>query len=80
MHLKESIIYNLYKLRYGQLIINEHNKSGNFSIPIHLAIGHEAIALAVDNNITKDDRLILSHRNMIKKTWRDHEQFQELQD
>jgi len=55
---------SLLRLRLGQLIVNERYKRGDFKIPIHLALGHEAIAVAVDAAMGKDDKLVLSHRNV----------------
>ena len=52
------------KLRCHQIIINELNNKNNFKIPIHLAIGHESVAVSVMNNIMKNDSIILSHRNI----------------
>lgn len=51
-------------VRIGQLIVNEKLKKGDFKIPIHLALGHEAIAVAVDAVMEKKDKIILSHRNI----------------
>ena len=52
-------------LRYWQQQINEilKNKSLEYPIPVHLGIGHEALALAVSNSLEKEDILCLSHRN-----------------
>ena len=47
----------------SQLKINEMYKDKKFKVPIHLALGHEAIAVAVSQCMTDDDKLILSHRN-----------------
>lgn len=58
------IAKNLLKVRISQMIINEKIKEGAFKIPIHLAMGHEAIAVAVDAIMKEDDRLVLSHRNI----------------
>jgi len=33
-------------------------------LPIHLAMGHESIAVAVDNSLKKQDSLFLTHRNI----------------
>ena len=52
------------RLRYWQHLINERLKEGEFNIPIHVAIGNEAIAVAVSNMMEPDDQLVLSHRNM----------------
>ncbi len=54
----------ILRIRLSQLIINEKYKSGSFRIPIHLALGHEAIAVAVDIVLGKQDALILPHRNL----------------
>ena len=52
------------RLRLSQMIINERYKNGDFKIPIHLAFGHEAIAVAVDSIMEKNDKMILHHRNI----------------
>lgn len=54
----------LMGVRIGQLIVNEKIKKGDFKIPIHLALGHEAIAVAVDAVMEKKDKIILNHRNI----------------
>lgn len=40
------------------MIVNEKLKKGDFKIPIHLALGHEAIAVAVDALMEKKDKII----------------------
>jgi len=62
---EESEIKDLMLLRYWQQEINEilKNNSLDYPIPVHLGIGHEALALAVSNSIKKEDQLCLSHRN-----------------
>ncbi len=52
------------RLRLSQMLINERYKAGDFKIPIHLAMGHEALAVAAANAMTADDRFVLSHRNL----------------
>lgn len=52
------------RLRFAQMIINERLKRGEFKIPIHLALGHEAIAVAVSSVMGPEDQLVLSHRNL----------------
>src|SRR3989344_2074423 len=59
-----SLIREVLRLRLSQLIINEKYKAGAFKIPIHLAMGHEAIAVAVDAVMQQSDRLVCSHRNV----------------
>jgi len=46
------------------MIINEDYKKNRFKIPIHLALGHEAIATAVSQIMEENDKLVLSHRNV----------------
>ena len=58
------IAKQILKVRLSQMIINEKYKNGEFKIPIHLALGHEAIAVSVDSIMEKNDKLILSHRNI----------------
>jgi len=58
------ITEEILRVRLGQMIVNERYKNNEFKIPIHLALGHEAIAVSVDSIMEKDDKLILSHRNI----------------
>lgn len=51
-------------LRHAQLAINEALHGKEFQIPVHLALGHEAIAVGVTDIMSEADRLLLSHRNM----------------
>lgn len=55
---------NVLAVRLRQMIINEMCKKGVFKIPIHLALGHEAIAVAVDAIMEANDKLVLTHRNI----------------
>ena len=58
------IAKQVLKVRLSQMIVNEKYKNGEFKIPIHLGLGHEAIAVSVDSIMEKNDKLILSHRNI----------------
>jgi len=51
-------------LRHAQLIINDYYKKDPFKVPVHMAIGHEALAVAVDANFYEHDSLFLTHRNI----------------
>ena len=62
--MRKEIIENLMYVRYSQLLINEKIKEKKFKIPIHLALGHEAIATAVAYNFSVNDNIILTHRNL----------------
>ena len=58
------IIKKIIWIRIAQIIINERYKKGDFVIPIHLAMGHESIAVAVNSVIKEFDSLFLTHRNI----------------
>jgi TPP-dependent pyruvate/acetoin dehydrogenase alpha subunit len=58
------LIVDVLRLRYWQHIMNEALKRREFTIPIHLGFGHEAIAAAVSRMMQKDDQLVLTHRNI----------------
>ena len=60
----KSIIKNIVWLRLAQLKINDYYKLGYFKIPIHLALGHETIAVCVNKIMNKNDHILLSHRNI----------------
>jgi pyruvate dehydrogenase E1 component alpha subunit len=55
---------NLLRVRLGMLLVNEHLKAKAFRVPVHLALGHEAIAVAVSAVMGEDDALCLTHRNI----------------
>src|SRR3989344_6120066 len=59
-----NIAKEVLRLRFSQMMVNEKYKAGLFKIPIHLAIGHEAIAVAVSSIMEKNDKLVCSHRNI----------------
>ena len=42
--IREKVLKDTGFLRRGQLVVNEMYKKGRFKVPIHLALGHEAIA------------------------------------
>lgn len=58
------IAREILRLRFCQLLINEKYKANAFKIPIHIAIGHEAIAVAVGAVMGGNDLLVCTHRNM----------------
>ncbi len=59
-----AIARDVLRLRLSQLIINEKYKTNDFKIPIHIAIGHEAIAVAINAILQKNDLFVGTHRNM----------------
>ena len=58
------IIKKIIWLRLAQILVNNRYKNGDFIIPIHLAMGHESIAVAVDETMQEKDGLFLTHRNI----------------
>jgi TPP-dependent pyruvate/acetoin dehydrogenase alpha subunit len=54
----------MIKLRYWQHLMNEDLKKKLFNIPIHVALGNEAVTTAVSHMMKEDDQLALTHRNM----------------
>ena len=62
--LDRQLALQVLQIRYWQHILNENLKRGVFSIPVHLAFGHEAIAVAINNMMQPVDQLVLSHRNV----------------
>ena len=61
---KTAIAKEILKNRMYQIKINEKYKEKKFKIPIHLALGHEAIAIAISKIMNANDKLILTHRNV----------------
>ncbi len=59
----KKIAEEILRLRISQLLINEEYKAGKFKIPVHLALGHESVAVAMNHVLEDGDKLILPHRN-----------------
>jgi TPP-dependent pyruvate/acetoin dehydrogenase alpha subunit len=51
-------------MRAIQLNINKKMLEGQFKIPIHLAIGHEAVSACLAEAFSPSDKLLLTHRNI----------------
>lgn len=60
----DSAITDVLRIRYWHHVLNELLKKGQFKVPVHLAFGHEAAAVAMDRVMDSTDRLCLSHRNV----------------
>ena len=54
----------IQRSRSIQLDINNMIIAGEFQIPIHLGIGHEAIATSLVKVLDSKDKLLLTHRNI----------------
>lgn len=59
-----ALVRETLRVRLGMMRINDLVKEKAFQVPIHLAFGHEAIAVAVSEVMSDDDRLLLTHRNV----------------
>ena len=55
---------DILRIRYWQHLLNESLKNNAFEIPIHLAFGHEASAVALHKIMQSSDKLCLTHRNI----------------
>jgi len=64
MNVDTKVAKEVIRLRIAQMIVNESYKNKEFSIPIHLAFGHESIAVAISAVMEDADRIVLSHRNI----------------
>lgn len=61
---KEKIARQILRLRICQMICNEKLKSGEIKIPLHLAMGHESLAVSLSDSMQDGDKLLLAHRNI----------------
>jgi len=60
----KTLAREILRLRLSMLVVNELVKRRAFQVPIHLALGHEAVAVAVSMAMSGQDRLLLTHRNI----------------
>jgi TPP-dependent pyruvate/acetoin dehydrogenase alpha subunit len=54
----------LLRLRTAQIGINDAIAEKKFKVPVHLALGHEAIAVSVAEGMNPEDVILLNHRNI----------------
>jgi TPP-dependent pyruvate/acetoin dehydrogenase alpha subunit len=59
-----SLTEKILRIRLSQMMVNENYKNGQFKIPIHLAFGHETFAVAINEIMNDEDKLVLTHRNI----------------
>jgi pyruvate dehydrogenase E1 component alpha subunit len=52
------------RLRISQLQVNEKLLNNEIRVPVHLALGHESIAVALAAAMHPEDKLLLNHRNI----------------
>jgi pyruvate dehydrogenase E1 component alpha subunit len=60
----QKIAQDVLRLRFSQMFVNQGNKAKQFKAPVHLALGHEAIAVAVAAVLKDGDWLLCTHRNI----------------
>jgi TPP-dependent pyruvate/acetoin dehydrogenase alpha subunit len=60
----EELIEEISRLRHVQLAVNSEIVANKFKIPVHLALGHEALAVSVVEAMSGDDTILLTHRNI----------------
>lgn len=63
-HNAQALAREVLRLRLTMLTLNEAIKAKAFRVPVHLALGHEAIAVAVAAMMHDCDQLACSHRNL----------------
>ncbi|MBI2024347.1 hypothetical protein HYT00_03110 [Candidatus Giovannonibacteria bacterium] len=61
---KEKFAREILRLRLSQMIVNERLKMGEIKIPVHLAMGHESLAVSLAAIMREGDKLLLAHRNI----------------
>lgn len=61
---KESLRDQVLRVRLNQISINKSIGEKKYAVPIHLALGHEAISVAVSAQFKKNDQILLTHRNL----------------
>jgi TPP-dependent pyruvate/acetoin dehydrogenase alpha subunit len=54
----------LLRVRNAQIGINNAIAEKKFLVPVHLALGHEAVAVSVAAGMSPDDVILLNHRNI----------------
>ena len=59
-HLKSELL----RIRTAQLTINALLSKNEIPVPVHLALGHEAIAVSVAETMSASDLILLNHRNL----------------
>jgi TPP-dependent pyruvate/acetoin dehydrogenase alpha subunit len=61
---KEYLHEQVLRIRLRQIEINKNIFKKKYSVPIHLALGHEAISVAVKSQFKANDQILLTHRNL----------------
>ncbi len=64
MQSMEFLLAELIRLRIAQFGINNAIAEKKFKVPVHLALGHEAVAVSVTSGMNPEDVILLNHRNI----------------
>jgi len=64
MKLADDLSKGIQRLRTIQLEINKLIIKNEFPVPVHLGLGHEAVAVAVVAALESTDQILLTHRNI----------------
>ena len=64
MSVQSEDLIELNRIRNSQLIVNDLIHKGEFQVPVHLALGHEALAVSVSKSMAVEDQILLNHRNI----------------
>ena len=64
MKMANELSQGIQRLRTIQLEINELIIKNEFPVPVHLGLGHEAVAVAVVAALESTDQILLTHRNI----------------
>ena len=64
MNVTNELSKGIQSLRSIQLKINESIIKSIFPVPVHLGLGHEAVAVAVVAALESTDQILLTHRNI----------------
>ena len=60
----DELTAEVIRLRRIQLAINKDISEKKFDIPVHLALGHEALAISLVESMGSHDQILLNHRNI----------------
>ncbi len=61
---KQKIAEDIIRLRISQMIVNEEYKAKKLKVSVHLAMGHECVAVAISEAMEQGDNLLPTHRNI----------------
>lgn len=63
LNFKKKLYYEMLRIRSVEEYISKKYKEEKMRCPIHLSIGQEAIAVAICQNLNKNDKIVTAHRS-----------------